>query len=301
MTVHQKIMDSLSTLTPAQRRMAQYVIESSESTALMTAKELAQATGTSDAAVIRFAQALGYTGFSDMRDNLRSSLLLKAGASGMQRELAALDGDTSIRSRIFDIEASAIKKTETLNSDELATRVVDQMIQADRVWVTGHGSTYPLAAYFAMHFNQVMGKAETLVIGAGDVAEKICQIKKGDVLIGIGYMRYLPYTVEIMKAAAAVGAHITAVTDTPSSPLAQVAENTFLVARTTDSMLWWSQAGTFAIADWLTALFMIRDSENVSERLRQADKAWQLLNHWHHDNERFSLARLQSTNNPSQP
>ena len=54
-------------LPPAERRVAQRVIDDPEAVANSTITELAQACGTSETTVIRFCRAIGFTGYPELR------------------------------------------------------------------------------------------------------------------------------------------------------------------------------------------------------------------------------------------
>ncbi|WP_459618303.1 MurR/RpiR family transcriptional regulator [Bordetella sp. 2513F-2] len=279
MTLAQRITEHLDTLTRAQQELARYILGHAEQVAFMTAKQLAEAAGQSDAAVVRFARAVGYGGYADLREALRGGLLERAGALGMRQEPPSTL--TELKAQVYESDAALVAETARLNADETAESVADLLIGARRIWVTGHGTSYPLAAYLAMHLNQVLDKVQVFNVEHGDLAERLRTVGKGDVFIGIGYVRYLPYTVDILQHAKEAGAQVVAITDRPTSPLARLAVHTLYAARGMTSFAWWSQAGTLALANWITALIMVRDAERVVQRLRQSDEAWKRLGHWH--------------------
>jgi DNA-binding MurR/RpiR family transcriptional regulator len=61
-------------LSPSQRRIARYLLEQPEQAVFLTSVEIAEAVGTSQPSVTRFAMALGFAGFPDFRDHLRTAL-----------------------------------------------------------------------------------------------------------------------------------------------------------------------------------------------------------------------------------
>ena len=266
-------------MTPAQRDLANYVVAHSEKVAFMTAKQLAAATGQSDAAVIRFAQAAGFTGFPHLRETLRTGLLERVGASGMRRK-AGTSKASELKETVFGAEAALVEQAAKLNSDADVVRVADLLIRARRIWVTGHGTSYPLALYLSMHLNLVLDKASIFNIEHGDVADRFRSVAAADVFVGIGYVRYLPYTVEMLRLARDSGATVVAITDRVSSPLARVAHHSLYVARSESSLVWWSQAGTLVLVDWLTALITIRDRTAVARNLRRSDDELKRLGFW---------------------
>ncbi len=130
-------------------------------------------------------------------------------------------------------------------------------------------------------------------MGNGDLADRLRGVGKEDVFIRIGYLRYLPYTIDLMKAARDVGAQTVAITDRASSPLAEIADKTLFVARSVSSPAWWSQAGTLTLTNWLIALVLERDAANANAQLTASDEHLKQLGHWQsagNDKDEFSLA-----------
>lgn len=266
-------------LTPAQRAMARYILENGEQVSFMTAKQLGEATGQSDAAVIRFAQATGYSGFPALREALREDLLGRLGASGLRPD-AGPSSEQEVKAEVFGTDASLVQETANLNPDALVSEIVDLLVRARRIYVTAHGTSYALAAYLAMQLNLCFGKASIFTMEHGDIADRMRSIGPEDVFIGIGYVRYLPYTVDIMRSARKSNAQVVAITDHPTSPLASAANHALFVARGVRSPAWWSQAGALALCNWLVALAMHRDPTTAADHLRQSDDQLKQLGHW---------------------
>jgi len=279
LSVQKRILERLKDMTPAQQLMAMYVLDHAELVAFMTAQQLADKLGQSDASVIRLARMIGYKGYSDMRRNLRQGLLGKVGARGLHQQGIGTD-DGKLLGHLVDVESLIVKETARLNDAEQMTEITKKLISANRINVTGHGTSYPLAAYLAMNLNQCLGNTQVFNIGVGDLAERFRTAGPDEVFIGIGYVRYLPYTIEIMRLARARGAHVIAITDRPSSPLAEVAHQSLFVMREVSPSVWWSQTGTLFIANWLVMLVMAQDSKRVEQQLKRADEELERIGFW---------------------
>lgn len=65
-----RITDRFDSLTNSQRVVANYVSENISNVAFNTLDELALKIGVSTTTVIRFARALGYSGYSDMQQDI---------------------------------------------------------------------------------------------------------------------------------------------------------------------------------------------------------------------------------------
>jgi DNA-binding MurR/RpiR family transcriptional regulator len=266
-------------LTDAQRQMAEYVLAHADDVAFMAAKQLGEATASSDAAVIRFAQALGFRGFLELRAALREELLQRAGSIGVAAHAGVVVSAPSLAQEVFQLDRMLLAQTESLNDAALYGRVADGLVKARNVWVAGHGTSYPLAAYLAMMLNQALPHARALSIATGDLAGELRDLGPQDAVIGIGYVRYLPYTIDLMRLAKERRARLFAITDKATSPLARLADIALLAAR--DGVAFAvSQIGSMAIAHVLLAEVARRAPDILREQLRLSDQLWQDVGHW---------------------
>lgn len=266
-------------LTDAQRQMAEYVLARADDVAFMAAKQLGEATASSDAAVIRFAQALGFRGFLELRAALREELLQRAGSIGVATRAGAAERTPSLAEEVFQLDRALLSQTESLNDITLYGQVTDGLVSARHIWVIGHGTSYPVAAYLAMMLNQTLPHARALSIATGDLAGELRDLGPQDAVIGIGYVRYLPYTIDLMRLAKQRRARLFAITDKATSPLARLAEIALFAAR--DGVAFAvSQIGSMAIAHVLLAEVARRAPDVLREQLRLSDQLWQDVGHW---------------------
>ena len=61
------LKENMSGFSKGQKRIAQYILESYDKAAFMTANKLAQMVGVSESTVVRFAVDLGFDGFPSMQ------------------------------------------------------------------------------------------------------------------------------------------------------------------------------------------------------------------------------------------
>jgi DNA-binding MurR/RpiR family transcriptional regulator len=266
-------------LTRAQQRLAEYVLSNIDDVAFMAARQLADATGSSDAAVIRFAQALGFRGFMEMRATLREQLLDRAGSSGLAKAKAGTPTPQGLVDEVFQLDQALIQQTAALNDPESYEEIAKRLCSAERVWIVAHGTSLPLGLYLAMLLNQILGQVRILTIAEGDLAGELHGLSSLDAVIGIGYVRYLPYTIDLMRLARLRDASVFAITDKQSSPLAQIADHSVFVARDGVSFAV-SQSGTLAVCHALIATVARLAPERLQKRLEAADQLLSDLGLW---------------------
>ncbi|MCG8706841.1 MurR/RpiR family transcriptional regulator [Brenneria sp. 4F2] len=271
--------ERFASLTPAQQLIARYIERNKERVAFMTAKQLAGAISVSDAAIVRFARALGFRGYTHLREDLGEALIENVGLSGIYQQVSTSSSEAELKEQVFANGSLLMSQTSALNQPETVISIAEKMVSARRIWITAHGTTHAMAVYLAMQLN-VLKSADVIDIGAGDIADRIRHISEEDVFIGIGYERYIPYTIELMHLARLRGAYMVALTDRPSSPLAREATETLYIARSMSKIGRWSQIGTMVVADWLMSQMIVLDKENINKRLQESDRIWELLGHW---------------------
>jgi len=246
----------------------------------MTARELADAAGVSEAAVVRFAQALGFPGFPELRAALRHEVLTRLGASALVQDEATPaagtgaqsgSGDTEIIRRSFELDRGLVDATARLNGPAAISALAKRICGARRVWVTAHGTTFPAGHYLAMKLRQMLGEGEMLTLGVGDLAERLYAIAPEDVVIGISLVRYFQATLDVMQAARNREATVVAITDSPSSPAARLATVTLLVARDAAASHF-SEVGLTSLINAVLAAVAVHSGERARRVLAEYDR-----------------------------
>jgi DNA-binding MurR/RpiR family transcriptional regulator len=79
--VFARIQSVRSSFTPAQERIAEFLLTNTLEAALLTATELAQQVNVDPATVVRFAQKLGYAGYLELKTELGQFIREKEGSS----------------------------------------------------------------------------------------------------------------------------------------------------------------------------------------------------------------------------
>jgi DNA-binding MurR/RpiR family transcriptional regulator len=77
-TINVRIRKSFNDLTASQKLVAHYVLDNPKSIALYPAKEIGTLTNTSETTVIRFCYSLGYSGYSELQEEVRKTYLAKS-------------------------------------------------------------------------------------------------------------------------------------------------------------------------------------------------------------------------------
>jgi DNA-binding MurR/RpiR family transcriptional regulator len=228
-TVHIRAL--LPSLAPAERRVAQRVLDDPAAVAASTISALADACGTSETTVIRFCRAVGFTGYP----SLRLALATELGRSGVGagRELTGdIDADDDLDKVVAKIafaDARAVEETaQQLDLDALH-EVIDALVAAPRVDVYGVAAS----GFVALDFQQKLHRIGRVAFAWNDphiALTSAALLTPGDVAVAISHSGATQDTLDALALAKRSGATTVAVTNFPRSPLAGLADHVLTTA-----------------------------------------------------------------------
>ncbi|OGO40656.1 MAG: hypothetical protein A2Z04_05005 [Chloroflexi bacterium RBG_16_57_9] len=269
------ISAGLSDLTQKQREIARFILDNRHFVAFASASDLGARVDANASTVVRFCQAIGYEGYSDLQTAVRAEL--PSYATSIQRlteKRASLDANGDILSTVFATDALNLARTAEALDRAVFDGAVQALGEARDVLVVGAGLSAPAALYLA-HSLKVMGLRAQSVLSSGiPLAVELAGLTRDDVVVGISLWRYVRGTVEALRRAREVGAKSIAITDSVVSPLAQLADYAF-AASTEGVAHSVSTVGFIAISNALIAALSQAQPERTAEALRAVDEAYQ--------------------------
>jgi len=270
--VAERIGKASASLTPAERRVAEVVLERPQLVAFGTVADLAEAAASGAATVVRLASKLGYDGFTGLQASVQESLAgqLRPAAERI-REPAATDAIA----KHLQLEMDNVHNTlHALDGDALAEVVRRVADISARVFVLSGDASAGVAHQMVNELRAV--RDNVAMIEGNDVAVRrsVALLRADDVVIAIDLRRYDRWLVEAARAAAGGGAFLVAITDSLLSPLAACASRTFTVAAA-GAGPFDSHVGTLALANVLVAAVATSTRETTTDRFDRAEAAWQ--------------------------
>ncbi len=264
-------------LSPAHRRVAEFLLSSYDEAALLTSAQLGERAGVSESAVIRFAQRLGYRGYPALRDSLAN--LLRSRTTHVARMEQALGTLRRVRDplrRVLEQDRVALDELRRTYSPRLIEAVAQQIRRARTVYVMGLGISRSLAVFLEFRLRRMGIDVRPILYGGSEVWERLPSIGRGDLLVAIGFFRGYRDIVLGMRYARGRGARTVVITDTADSPLAPEAD-VMLVARRGDLAVINSLVVPMALLNLLTIAVALQDVSRSMASLQEWDRLRQQL------------------------
>jgi DNA-binding MurR/RpiR family transcriptional regulator len=230
-SLKERITNTLDTLSPKHKNIARFILDNHYFTSFSSASQVGEKNNTTAATVVRFAQALGYQGYSELQEALRSELPnYMTAAARMQRRMSSQKPPDSTPQNVFYTDIRNIERTASSISEERLLAALEAFLEAEHIYVIGAGlSSGPVE--FLVHSLKVMGFDAIAVDREGlGAAVEITQLSPQDLLIAIDLWRYARLTVNAASRAIEVGAPVITITDSIVSPLAKMSAISFEVA-----------------------------------------------------------------------
>ncbi len=261
-------------MSPAQKKIADYISENDEVASFMTAARLGKAAGVSEATVVRFTAMLGYDKYSEfqqaMIDEIQSRLVsdkksttnkLKADPSGLMKKVLVHD-------------AQNIVDSIHMVPDAVFDMAVDMLNEAEHIYVLGIRNCAPLADILSYYLGVIRpGVRSVTSNNISELYEQMNWIGKGDVLVGISFPRYSLRTLKAMDYANSRGARLISVTDSEYSPM-NMYSSCNLWAKTDMITFADSLAAPLSVINALTVALYLKNEDTILENTRRLENLW---------------------------
>ncbi|MDQ6628015.1 MAG: MurR/RpiR family transcriptional regulator [Pseudomonadota bacterium] len=230
-TTFDELKDAISraypTLSPQLQRLSRFAIEKPHDLALGTVAAIAQANAVQPSSMIRFANALGFSGFSQMQQVFQSHLVERSTPrSAPYRERIAQmkkGGPASTEGGVLHrFVGEATLELQQLEDHIDAKRLAAAaalLATAAQIHVLAQRRAFPVACYLAYALSQLELRVQLLDGLGGMLGEFAHGIRAGDALLVASFRNYTPAVVEMAAACRARGVSVLAITDSALSPL----------------------------------------------------------------------------------
>ena len=268
------IQENMPTFSKGQKKIANFILESYDKAAFMTASRLGKRVGVSESTVVRFAAELGYDGYPDMQRSLQK--MIRNRLTSVQRIEVANDRleDHDLLSTVLQSDMEKIRLTLEEVDREGFDRAVDAIVSARKIYIIGVRSSAAIASFLSFYLNLIFEDVCLVTANtASDIFESLLRVGEGDVVVGISFPRYSSRTVQAMRFAKSRGATTVAITDSEASPLA--ANSTYtLKARSDMASFVDSLVAPLSMVNALLVAVSRRKNDDLARTFRTLEEIW---------------------------
>ncbi len=181
------------TLSINQKKIADYITENVDEVILSSAAKIAGILNISEAAVVRFAQYLGYSGYPDLkRELIRFYRDQMTPNSKFEKYLETLENEKRFYAQIAEQEIDHLKDSIQSVDDESLNRAADHIIgKQHRFIFATAGSNEAIASYLSFRLNRFKLRSTPVLTSGIKLFERFGQLTPDDFVIHYSFYKPL--------------------------------------------------------------------------------------------------------------
>jgi DNA-binding MurR/RpiR family transcriptional regulator len=228
MVLREEISSNYDSLSKRLRQIASFALDHPTEMAMDTIAVIAERAEVQPSALIRFAKAFGYSGFSEMQKAFQAHVAERSASYKERIRSVLLEAEAPehglSQSLLHQYCAANIVSLEHLRdsapNDDIAA-AVKLLEAAGHVYVMAQRRSFPVASYLAYALNHSDCRTHLMDGVGGLLSEQAQVISKEDVLIAISFHPYSEETSHVVSQALSIGAKVIVITDSSLSPIAR--------------------------------------------------------------------------------
>lgn len=232
----QEISNRYEHLSRRLRDIARFALDNPSIIALETIANIAKTAKVQPSALIRFAQALDYSGFSEMQRVFQSYVAEQSASykerirSEMAREdLEETGSPSSLLYQFCEANIVSLKHLEEGIEADGLEQAIGLMRNARHIYIMAQRRSFPVASYLQYMLSHTDCRTHVLDGYGGMLKEQAQCMAEDDLLIAISYYPYAEDTVEIVQMARNKGIPCIGISDSDLSPVCKAATTHFRI------------------------------------------------------------------------
>lgn len=202
-------------LTKSERRIADHILRNQDEAAFLSAAELADRLGLSEATVVRFARSLGFSGFPELRACLQDLFRRRVShAARLRKKLAQISPESHILEQVVAMEMEYLTEALRTVSRDAFDEAVRLICGARRTFVYALSGSATLAELLQHRLRRFGLEVVLLTQSGREICEPLLSLGSDDVLFAMLFFNLSDVMEATLAYAKACGAKVILLTDT---------------------------------------------------------------------------------------
>lgn len=272
--ISERIRVIYSTLSKGQKKIANAVLNDYDKVAYLTAAKLGTLVGVSESTVVRFANELGFEGYSQFQLAVQELVRIKLTPNQRIEITKQRIGRGDVIDNVMESDINKIKYTLERLDRKSFINAVDSIISARTIYITGARSSEPIARHLSYNLSLIFDNVKFIVpTSSSEVFEQMYSINEEDVVIAFSFPRYSSKMINGIKFARQKNAKVVVFTDSDVSPLVEYS-NCVLIAQSDMASFMDSLVAPLSIINAIIIEITSRREKEITERFDALEKLW---------------------------
>ncbi len=272
--ISERIKAVYHTLSKGQKKIANAVLIEYDKVAYLTAAKLGDLVGVSESTVVRFADELGFEGYSQFQLAVQELVRIKLTPNQRIEITKQRIGGGNLIDNVMESDISKIKYTLEHLDREAFSNAVDAILDAKTIYITGARSSETIARLLHYNLSLIFDNVKLVVpTSSAEVFEQMYSVSEDDVVIAFSFPRYSSKMVNGIRFARQKQAKVIVFTDSEVSPIAEFA-HCLLIAQSDMASFMDSLVAPLSIINAIITEITRRREKQITERFDALEKLW---------------------------
>ncbi len=265
------IQNNFNNLPKNQRKIAEFFIDNFDRIPFLNVKAVSNATSASVASIVRFAQRIGFNGYSQLKDEVANSLQDQLSNRKIFPLFKSDESKQDILTSVANLDIKNINETLNMIEADNFNKTVDIILKSKKVYTAGLGISFILSEILAYQLNQVLIEARALKHDYYNFHEQAVFLNKSDLIIAFSFPPYSKETIEVSKYAHEKSIKVISITNKETSPITFYSTEVLLVK--SENMLYTNSfAAISVLINAIATACAVKNKTNAKKIFEEAVK-----------------------------
>lgn len=259
-------------LSKKQYKLGEYILNNYKTAVFLSSIELGKKVDTSEATVIRLANSLGYSGYLEMVKDIQNYIRREITTLEKIENIENIDKDKTTLDEIIDNNLSIIRSLKKYIKDEEIEKVVNDIVNHDKVIVMGFETSSGIAEYIGYHLVRICPDVEIVNQKSGNLFNIVSNVDEKTFVIALSFPRYSKNVVNLAKLFKANKARVLAVTNSILSPIKEYSDYSIIIPPHDTNLYQDVTVGVMTIFQAVLLKYVSKNYDQVQKRLADLEE-----------------------------
>lgn len=216
-------------LTEKQKKLADYIRINYRTVVFLACVPLAKEVGVSEATVVRFANALGYEGFTEMINHIREYMKNEITTVDKLKGFESVYRNANVVNQISENNIKLIKSLQKLINPEKLNQVVDDMLSCRKILLCGFEGSSGVVEYMGYNMIRAGCYVDIVTEKYGNLFNIVNSSDNNTYAVIVAFPRYPDNIIKLSKMLYDNGVNILIITDSIKSPVLEYGKYSFII------------------------------------------------------------------------
>ncbi|GAB1399351.1 MurR/RpiR family transcriptional regulator [Aminivibrio sp.] len=263
------LREKMENMPTKARRVVEYLLSNTREAAFLSIGEVAEKLEVSKAQLVRVSRMVGFEGYADLKDSLQNTVLEQVNPTALLGKI--MKNRQDLPGEILRLEHANLDDTWNQLKPKDIVAFCGMVKRANMVYCMGWGISSILAEALYTRFLEMGIRGVLMKRGSLALIEQARTVTRGDLVVVCELPSYVIEVTESIQKAAANGATIITITDSPAAPVCQYSNLSFFVSDTSPTF-GSSIVGPAFLIHILTSVLCVNLGEKVKAALEDQEQ-----------------------------